>query len=92
MAKAKFTTHGASSVTVEYTDVITEERRERTFSRTGSYVYELIGPYGRERQVCDRLERLGNTLMCNRDRPLIDVIRREYKSMRSKALREAAKN
>ena len=80
MTRATFTTHGRQSVTVEYTDVLSDLPQCRTFIAKGRYVFELIGVSGRERQVCERLQTRGVTLMIDAD--LLPIIRAEYQKMR----------
>ena len=88
MTKAKFTSHGADSVTVEYTDLMTDLDECRTFTRQGKYVYELIGNNGATRQICDKLSSRGSTLMCYEGSDLTDKIRAEYRKMRQAAKKE----
>ena len=82
MTRATFTTHGRQSVTVEYTDVLSDLPQCRTFIAKGRYVFELIGVSGRERQVCERLQIRGVTLMIDADADLLPIIRAEYQKMR----------
>lgn len=90
MSKAKFIDHG-TAVTLEYTDEC-DVRQSRTFLSRGRYVWESIGFHGREQQVCDRLENRGNTLMIRETQNLIDIIRREYRAMRSAEQRRARRD
>ena len=83
MKKAKFTTHGNDSVTVEYVDVATGEKCCRTFVRKGSYVYELVGMSASEHQVFEKLSSRGSTLMCSDGQDFAEKIRAEYRKMRA---------
>jgi hypothetical protein len=87
MTKARITTDG-NIVTLACDDEI-NGRQEREFFTLGAYVYERINAV-KDRQVCDRLQSRGSTLM-HHDRPLIDVIRREYRAMRRAEARDAAR-
>jgi hypothetical protein len=94
--RARITTSiGGGHVTISYTDAYTGERVTRTFGApTGreGYVVELDGRGG-SRQVCDCLDRVGNTLMSSAER-LAETIRREYRAMRraEKSLERARAN
>lgn len=79
-----------NEVRIEYDHAWSDERVSRHFwvPRAGGYVLELSA--GNSRQVCERLNRLGSTLMCGPNTPLIDVIRREYRAMRAAERRELA--
>lgn len=83
MLKAKFTSHGADSITVEYVDGFTDQKNFRTFIKNGSYVYELIGMNARPHQVCERLSSQGSTLMCVDGQDFAEKIRSEYRKMRA---------
>lgn len=83
MKKAKFTSHGGDAVTLEYTDIVSGVAQCRTFIQRGSYVYELIGQRGTERQVCKKLASHGETLMCTIGVELMSKIRAEYRKMKA---------
>ena len=87
MTNAKFTKTN-NTVTVSYDDKI-NGRINREFFTRGAYVYEVLAN-GKDRQVCDRLNSGGSTLMHN-DRPLADLICSEYRAMRRAEAREEAK-
>lgn len=53
---------------------------------TGGYVrYET---HHGDKQLCDRLSRLGSTLFWDGTYPLIDLVRREYRAMRAARRRD----
>lgn len=89
--RAKFTAIDDRHVVAEYDCPMTGERQSRTFwcgSSRGAYVFESAEG-GQTRQVCDGLGRRGSTLMMG-SRPLIEVIRREYRAMVRAERAEAA--
>ena len=77
--RTKFTTHGDTGITVEYTDFISGLQECRTFAFTGSYVYELLSA-DTSRQVCKLLSSQGATLMANA-KNFHTVIRAEFAKM-----------
>ena len=79
--RTKFTSHGNDACSVRYQDGLTDLIENRTFAKHGHYVFE-IGFNGYERQVCKGLVHDGITLMCDESVDLIDVIRKEYKSLK----------
>ena len=79
--KTKFTSHGNDACSIKYKDRLTDLIEKRTFTKKGRYVFE-IGFNGYERQVCKGLVHDGITLMCDESVDLIDVIRKEYKSLK----------
>lgn len=90
MNRTKFTSHGANSCTVEYTDDL-DQRVSRTFVARAGFVYEIIGFSGeRVQQVCERLSRRGNTLSIGGSQEVIDIIRREFRAMRRSKQRDEA--
>ena len=89
MAKTQIKQDG-HKVTISYDDAFMRERVTRSFFTRGAYVYEY-DENGRHTQVCDRLETRGSTLHSpSDDAKLIDLIRSEYKAMRSAEKREKA--
>ena len=82
MAKTTITGDNSGNVTLAYDDAVFDERVTREFFTRGSYVYETTK--SGDRQVCDRLQTRGSTLM-HHDRPLIDIIRREYRRLMEEA-------
>ena len=88
VAKTQITATGCN-VRISYDDAFTGDRVTRTFFTRGAYIYESCYD-GKDRQVCDRLETRGSTLHAPRNgAPLLDVIRSEYKAMRSAEKRDA---
>lgn len=83
MTKAKFTSHGADSVTIEYVDDFSGLKNCRTFIKKNSYVYELVGMNAHQHQVCENLSSQGPTLMCVEGQDFADKIRSEYRKMRA---------
>lgn len=83
--RAKFTARSNSEVTLEYDDIFSGDRVTETFTAPSSGGYVRRG----DKQVCDKLSSRGSTLhLSNPDKyPLIDLIRREYKSMRKADLK-----
>ena len=79
-----------NQVTLKYTDLITDEARERLFVLRGGYVYELLGMRGNAYQSSSRLYNSGTTLTVPEGQAMIDVIRREYKALRREQQRELA--
>lgn len=73
----------SGTVTLTYTDW-EGDARVRRFSTMrphgNSYVIELL-PDGSTKQPCERLDRIGSTLMSTRE-GLADTIRAEYRAMR----------
>ena len=89
MAKTQITQTGRT-VTISYDDALTGERHTREFFSNGAYIQEAL-ENGASRQVFDRLETKGSTLHAPKgNESLIDIIRSEYKSMRSAEKRENA--
>lgn len=80
--KAKFTSHSATAVTIEYTDAC-DVRQTRTFEQRGTYVWELVGYEGRAHQVTKRMGLSGGTLRVTGTESLVSVLRREYKAMQA---------
>lgn len=89
MTKMHLTRRAAGAVVVEYDDEMRDTRVTREFFVRGRYVYEDLGN-GRDRQVCDRLQTRGSTLMSDLD-SLPAVIRREYRAMRRAEAADAAR-
>lgn len=94
--KTTITAKSESRVVISYDDEdysseTGTKRVTREFSRPnrGGYVIEWIGN-GETTQVCDNLCHRGSTLHCNENTPLVNIIRREYKSMRREEKRLAA--
>ena len=84
--KTVFTSYGHDWCSIKYKDRLTDVIQTKTFNRQGSYVF-LIGFNGYERQLCKNLELSGVTLMCDPKIDLIDVIRKEYKSLKYQQLK-----
>ena len=84
--KTVFTSHGHDWCFIKYKDRLTDLIESRTFARKGHYVFE-IGFNNYERQLCKNLELSGVTLMCDPKIDLIDVIRKEYKSLKYQQLK-----
>lgn len=80
--KMRLTTDEHGRVTIRY-EGEAGGAVERTFiaPMDGGYVRELR-PDGSTTQPCERLARLGNTLMVDRRENLPALIRREYRAMR----------
>lgn len=87
MTKMQLTRRAAGAVVIEYDDELRDTRVTREFFVRGRYVYEDMGN-GLDRQVCDRLQNRGTTLISDLDH-LPDVIRREYRAMRRAEQTEA---
>lgn len=81
MTKMRLTQSAGGAVYLAYDDVHVDDRVEREFFVRGRYVYEDMGQGRDARQVCDRLQCRGSTLMSD-VQSLPDVIRREYRAMR----------
>ena len=81
--KTKFTSHGRDACTIRFFDEMADKDVERTFVRSGREVHELLSLEGRQRQVCERLERLGATLIISKDCDLIHLIRWEWNKARA---------
>ncbi len=73
----------AVSVTSDVIDIFSHEtvRVTRNFwcPSNGGYIYERDTKTWQNRQVCDGLESLGNTLWIKNPGDLIEVIRREWR-------------
>ena len=81
MSRAKFTSHGPTGVTVEYTDITANLPECRTFIARDQTVFELIG-VGGERPTCARLSHTGAALVLGEKDDLMNLIRAEYRKMR----------
>jgi hypothetical protein len=84
--KTTINADSTGNVTISYIDIFGERvTREFTCPVAGGYVREG------DRQVCERLSNMGNTLRCGQRSDLINLIRREYRAMRAAEKREAAR-
>jgi len=82
MKRTKFTAHDVNVVAIEYVNELgNSEWREFRAPRFGGYVWEVY-PSGRRYQLCRGLVNSGVPLEWDGDRPLVDIIRREYRRMR----------
>lgn len=79
--RAKFTSHGETAITIDYTDAC-DVRQNRTFEQRGTYVWELSHG-GRAHQVRKRLACSGATLQIKAGETLWSVVRREYRAMQA---------
>ena len=82
MKRATFKSYGSNHVTLAYDDEGERVIRSFTAPVDGGYVQEILSN-GAYRQVCEKLYRRGTTLYFNADKPLIDLIRAEYRAMRA---------
>lgn len=83
--KATITAYGANYVTLAYDDQDGERvLREFSAPSAGGYVEEILAN-GCYRQVCRKLARDGSTLYFHADKPLIDLIRTEYRAAKRSA-------
>lgn len=84
--KTKIKSTEDNRCTIEYDCAHTGERIVQEFwtPTGGGCVYEIDDrhPGTLGTQVCDRLSTRGNTLHRSANRPLVDIIRREYRAMR----------
>jgi hypothetical protein len=88
--KASLTTDSIGRVTLSYDDFEgTRVSREFSCPPDGGYVIERRGN-GEWKQVCERLDSMGVTLMASSRDELPDVIRKAYKAMRNDQKRYAA--
>ena len=85
--KMQLTTDSMGRVTLSYDAEGERVTREFTCPVDGGYVREG----GDLKQVCDGLDSRGSTLRSDSIYTLADVIRREYRSMRSSEKREASR-
>lgn len=89
--KTQFTSDSRGNVTIKYDDALRGCRVTREFFVRGSYVYESDDRG--DKQVCFGLESRGPTLTAPDGKTkLIDVIRSEYRDMRSAERKELARN
>lgn len=72
-------------------DKIVRVEREFYCSPFCGYVYE-DSDSGRQCQVCYDLDTTGGTLYCMESEELVNIIRREYKSMRKEHAKEIEKH
>ena len=80
--RAKITSDHNGVVTLSYDNWVDGSRIVRKFSvaENGGYIRELIG--SEWKQVCERLEPVGETLWVSNVSGLADEIRAEYRRMR----------
>ncbi len=79
--RTRFEVSAIGSVLVSYTDETGAYwTREFRCPQDGGYVREVMRN-GDQKQVCDELSSMGNTLWCTRE-ALPALIRREYRKMR----------
>ena len=90
MSKMQITTDIADNVTLSYDEDGERVTREFTCPRGGGYVHEER-PNGSIKQVCGELSWSGSTLIAASRETLPELIRREYRAMRSADKREAAR-
>ena len=79
-----FTSHGLDSCSIKYWDKLLDLVQTRTFIKNGSYVFELIGSNGYQKQLCKNLSHDGITLIHNDSLDLVDTIKKEYKRFKYK--------
>lgn len=82
--KTKITQINDNAVELEYDEVGTGERVVRVFTanRDGGYVRESIDNGRDYKQICNGLQKYGETLYLACGNSLLDLIRKEYKAMR----------
>ena len=90
MTKTKITAHSARSVTLSFTDLVTDQLTTmEIWAPTTTAGGQSYIRYNGDKQLCNGLSSRGETLSYRDGTQLVDLVRQQYRSMRAAERRAA---